>query len=565
MPSRREQRSSAAERFVREQQAQEEKDLKEKGEVKPVSTFRQALPQVLASTAKNLILLDLGMTVAFPTIVIPVLLDSKSGLSFTTSQASWFGSIGFICQPLGSVLSGIVLEPLGRKYSMLLVNVPHIIGWYLFYTASSLLTMFTAIVIMGLGVGFMEAPIITYVGEISEPRFRGMLTSYAGIFVSLGFVVIYAMGNFTDWQHVAAISCTVPVITILAISQVPETPLWLLSRGRLEEAEKALCWLRGWVEPRLVRAELLEMIRYSEASQLRKSCASLDKAAYSNNVSLDDEGGKTVTLTTNGVSHDREVKTDFVTVDLTDNPDKKVNNNAEDCDMRKTTNVGEHETDWKVRLKDLVRPEMLRPLGLVIGFFFFLNASGIAAMRPYLIKVFEKLNFPITPSHATVVFSVIQFAANILCMVSVRWTGKRPMALVSLTACAIATTTTALYTFFTDPATQAGWLPFVMLIVLQFFTGYGVAPVPWMLVSEVFPFRGRSLASGVAAAASYILGFVATKTFLSLQATLTLGGVFLLYGTLTFLGVVFLYRNMVETEGRSLEQIEQDYKTKTDS
>lgn len=66
----------------------------------------------------------------------------------------------------------------------------------------------------------MEAPIITYVGEISEPRFRGMLISYAGIFVSLGFVVIYAMGNLADWQTVAGISGLVPVITIIAISQV---------------------------------------------------------------------------------------------------------------------------------------------------------------------------------------------------------------------------------------------------------------------------------------------------------------------------------------------------------
>ncbi|XP_054271113.1 facilitated trehalose transporter Tret1-2 homolog [Macrosteles quadrilineatus] len=562
MPSGREKRSSAAENFVKEKKEQEVKDLKEKGEVQHVSTFRQALPQVLASTAKNLILLDLGMTVAFPTIVIPVLLNAKTGLSFTTSQASWFGSIGFICQPLGSVLSGIVLEPLGRKYSMLLVNVPHIIGWYLFYSASSLFTMFTAIIIMGLGVGFMEAPIITYVGEISEPRFRGMLTSYAGIFVSLGFVVIYAMGNFTDWHHVAAISCTIPVITIIAISQVPETPLWLLSRGRLEEAEKALCWLRGWVEPRNIRAELLEMIRYSEASQLRKS-GTLEKAAYTNDVSIDDEG-KTVTLTSNGVAlkNEKSGKSEFVTVDLTQ-PDSKSNNNAENC--VKFASVGEHETDWKVRMKDLVRPEMLRPLGLVIGFFFFLNASGIAAMRPYFVKVFEKLKFPITPLHATVLFSVIQFTANILCMVSVRWTGKRPMALISLTACAIATTTTALYTFFTDPADRSGWLPFIMLLILQFFTGYGVAPVPWMLVSEVFPFRGRSLASGVAAAASYILGFVATKTFLSLEASLTLGGVFLTYGLLTFLGAAFLYYSMVETEGRSLEQIEQDYKKKINS
>lgn len=73
--------------------------------------------------------------------------------------------------------------------------------------------------------------------------------------------------------------------------------------------------------------------------------------------------------------------------------------------------------------------------------------------------------------------------------------------------------------------------------------------------------RGRSFASGVAAAVSYIMGFFATKTFLSLEAGLSLGGVFLLYGVLALSGVVFLYFNMKETEGRSLEQIEQDYKT----
>ncbi|KAG8307503.1 maltose permease [Homalodisca vitripennis] len=527
------------------------------------------------------------MTIAFPTIVIPVLLKAKSGLSFSTTQASWFGSIGFICQPLGSVLSGIVLEPLGRKYSMLLVNVPHIFGWYLFYSASSLVTLFTAIIIMGLGVGFMEAPIITYVGEISEPRFRGILTSYAGIFVSLGFVLIYAMGNFTDWQHVAAISCCVPIITIIAISQglsittlyqVPETPLWLLSRGRLEEAEKALCWLRGWVDPRAVRQELTEMIRYSESSQLRKPQAEqLERAAYTNQVSLEDEerGDKnSVSLSPNVKSDgdisktsDSEKTSEFVTVDLADSSNTKhlqINNNGVNMKKGDCDNTGVHETDWKVRLKDFLRPEMLRPLGLVIGFFFFLNTSGITAMRPYLIKIFEKLDFPVSPYRSTVVFSVIQFTANILCMVTVRWTGKRPMALISLLACAISTTTTGLYTVFSEPQapSQSGWLPFLMFMVLQFFTGYGVAPVPWMLVSEVFPFRGRSFASGVAAAASYILGFVGTKTFLGLEMNLGLGGVFLLYGSLSFIGTVFLYFIMPETEGRSLEQIEQDYKTK---
>jgi MFS family permease len=86
----------------------------------------------------------------------------------------------YICQPLGSVLSGIVLERLGRKKSMILVNFPHLIGWFIFYFATSVPMLYVSAVIMGLGIGFMEAPIITYVGEISQPEMRGILTSYSG-------------------------------------------------------------------------------------------------------------------------------------------------------------------------------------------------------------------------------------------------------------------------------------------------------------------------------------------------------------------------------------------------
>jgi MFS family permease len=75
-------------------------------------------------------------------------------------QASWFASIAFIFQPLGSVASGIVLEPLGRKKSMILVNIPHIIGWLMLYYAASLTEMYIAAILLGLGVG--EITVIKY-------------------------------------------------------------------------------------------------------------------------------------------------------------------------------------------------------------------------------------------------------------------------------------------------------------------------------------------------------------------------------------------------------------------
>jgi len=56
--------------------------------LKDISTFRRILPQILASSAKNLLLLDLGMAISFPTIVIPALRglkvhDNNDILAFT--------------------------------------------------------------------------------------------------------------------------------------------------------------------------------------------------------------------------------------------------------------------------------------------------------------------------------------------------------------------------------------------------------------------------------------------------------------------------------------------------
>jgi hypothetical protein len=66
----------------------------------------------------------------------------------------------------------------------------------------------------------MEAPLVTYIGEITQPHVRGTLTSYSGLFPTFGIFFIYTLGTALEWRTVAGISMIVPVITALAISQV---------------------------------------------------------------------------------------------------------------------------------------------------------------------------------------------------------------------------------------------------------------------------------------------------------------------------------------------------------
>lgn len=159
-----------------------------------ISNFRRFLPQVVATTVKNFLLLDLGLSIAFPAIIIPALTgipneyNRNEFLSLTPEQASWLGrsiihhpsingnyssfafihtgSIAFVCQPIGSIISGWITDPLGRKRAMFIVNFPHVIAWFLMYNATSVWQIFIANTLLGLGVGLMEAPILTYVGEI---------------------------------------------------------------------------------------------------------------------------------------------------------------------------------------------------------------------------------------------------------------------------------------------------------------------------------------------------------------------------------------------------------------
>jgi MFS family permease len=78
-------------------------------------------------------------------------------------------------------MSGAIVEFFGRKWSMIIVNAPFLLGWVLYSVSNSLTMLYITNVILGIGIGFMEAPIMTYIAETCQPDLRALLTSLPGV------------------------------------------------------------------------------------------------------------------------------------------------------------------------------------------------------------------------------------------------------------------------------------------------------------------------------------------------------------------------------------------------
>jgi hypothetical protein len=83
-----------------------------------------------------------------------------------------------------------------------------------------------------------------------------------------------------------------------------------------------------------------------------------------------------------------------------------------------------------------------------------------------------------------------------------------------------------------------------------------LAPVTWVLISEIFPNRIRGTAISVAVSALWIACFLLTYTFPLLERGIGTGNTFWIYAAICAVGFVFIRACVPETKGKSLEDIE---------
>lgn len=91
------------------------------------------------------------------------------------------------------------------------------------------------------------------------------------------------------------------------------------------------------------------------------------------------------------------------------------------------------------------------------------------------------------------------------------------------------------------------------LFIAGFAVGWG--PIPWLLMSEIFPLHIKGVATGVCVLTNWFMAFLVTKEFNSIMEILRPYGAFWLTAAFCILSVLFTLTFVPETKGRTLEQI----------
>lgn len=85
------------------------------------------------------------------------------------------------------------------------------------------------------------------------------MSSTGAMSIIVGTLCQFILDTLLPWRQAALVNCIGPVVCLILLSLIPETPIWLLSRGRIEEAKQSLAWLRGWTNVENIKKEFTEM------------------------------------------------------------------------------------------------------------------------------------------------------------------------------------------------------------------------------------------------------------------------------------------------------------------
>ncbi|KAK1308211.1 putative polyol transporter 4 [Acorus calamus] len=395
---------------------------------------------------------------------------------------------------LGSLGGGRTSDAIGRKWTMGIAAIIFQTGAAIMTFAPSFEVLMIGRLLAGVGIGFgvMIAPV--YIAEISPSAARGALTSFPEIFINLGILLGY-VSNYAF----SGLSGHINWRVMLAVGILPSVFIGF-----------AL-----FIIPESPRWLVLQN-RVDEA--------------------------RSVLLKTNDNEAEAEERLSEI--------ENAAQLTKEEKDAEKAV--------WRELLTP--SPGLRRMLITGFGIQCFQQITGIDATVYYSPTIFSVAGIEDKTSLLAATVAV-GFAKTIFILVAILLidrVGRKPLLYVST----IGMTTCLFGLAFGLTIFKQGFeeirigLAVLMVCGNVAFFSVGIGPICWVLTSEIFPLRLRAQAAALGAVGNRVCSGLVAMSFLSVSNAITVQGTFYIFSVISAISVVFVYKFVPETKGKSLEQIE---------
>ena len=408
----------------------------------------------------------------------------------------WAMSSALIGCLFGAVSSGLLTQRLGRKIPLILAAALFSLSAIGTGYVSSLTPFIIFRLIGGLGIGLASAISPMYIAEVSPSESRGMLVSINQLTIVIGILLAQSINYFI----------AEPILADATDLQIQQS--W--------NGQMGWRWM-FWAE--IVPAALFFILAFfiPESPRYLVKSGNIEKA-------------KSILGRIGGNEYAQ----------------KEVDN------ISQTLQVSNDQASTRELFSPKLRPILI--LGVVLAVF--QQWCGINVIFNYAEEIFVSAGYSVGEMLFNIIITgAVNLIFTLVAMRVVDSWGRRKLMLVGSLGLAI------IYFILGGSYLLELKGIVVLLLVLLAIATYAMtlAPITWVVLSEIFPNRVRGLAMAVATTALWIACFILTYTFPILNDLLKAGGTFWLYAAICLAGFLFILKKLPETKGKSLEEIESSF------
>ncbi|XP_058831275.1 facilitated trehalose transporter Tret1-2 homolog [Topomyia yanbarensis] len=230
-----------------------------------------------------------------------------------------------------------------------------------------------------------------------------------------------------------------------------------------------------------------------------------------------------------------------------------------------STDAGGSQEPTPSTIDNVLRKEFVIPLVTLLVFFFTMQFSGVNIVAFYSISLMKTtIGSDINEYLAMLIVDLVRVITSLFVCILLRTFGRRPLAMLSGCGTTISLIGLSIFLYFQTsiPLYQnLSWMSLIFLISYIIFIGIGLFPLPWCMSGEIFPIATRGIGSGLTSSFNFICFFVVIKTGPTLFETVGTNGTFMVYGIISLIGTLLLYMILPETKNRTLQEIEDTFKS----